>query len=47
MAGSALNFKNNRCAIHQVLAVRTDPNGRADIPPTRVWAAEPERSARA
>lgn len=47
MAGSALNFKTNRCAIHQVLAVRTDPSGRADIPSTRVWAAEPERSARA
>ena len=35
MAGSALGFEGNQLAIHQVLAVKTDSNGRSGIATTR------------
>ncbi|HEX2498715.1 MAG TPA: cyclopropane-fatty-acyl-phospholipid synthase family protein [Actinomycetes bacterium] len=36
MAGSALAFEAGRIGVNQVLAVRTHPDGRSDLPPTRV-----------
>jgi cyclopropane-fatty-acyl-phospholipid synthase len=39
MAGCAVNFEQNRTAIHQVLAVRTTENGDSGMPPTRDWLA--------
>jgi len=35
MAGSALAFEAGRIGVNQVLAVRTHPDGRSDLPPTR------------
>lgn len=35
MAASALSFERNRIGVNQVLAVRTDPDGASDMPPTR------------
>jgi cyclopropane-fatty-acyl-phospholipid synthase len=35
MAGSAVNFEENRTAIHQVLGVRPDDRGRSGMPLTR------------
>jgi cyclopropane-fatty-acyl-phospholipid synthase len=35
MAASALAFERNRIGVNQVLAVRTEPDGRAGLPPTR------------
>ncbi len=44
MAGSALAFEDARIAIHQVLAVRTAPDGSSGMPATREWLdpAHPE-----
>jgi cyclopropane-fatty-acyl-phospholipid synthase len=35
MAGAALGFEAARTAIHQVLAVKTTPDGKSGMPPTR------------
>jgi cyclopropane-fatty-acyl-phospholipid synthase len=35
MAASAVNFEQGRTSIHQILAVRPHPDGRADMPLTR------------
>jgi cyclopropane-fatty-acyl-phospholipid synthase len=35
LAGSALGFEANRISVHQVLAVKTDREGRSGMPPTR------------
>ncbi|BBA97744.1 putative cyclopropane fatty acid synthase [Actinacidiphila reveromycinica] len=35
MAASALSFERNRIGVNQVMAVRTDPGGRAGLPATR------------
>ncbi|HVX18435.1 MAG TPA: cyclopropane-fatty-acyl-phospholipid synthase family protein [Acidimicrobiales bacterium] len=35
MAGSALGFEDNRISVHQVLAVRTPPDGKSDVEPNR------------
>jgi cyclopropane-fatty-acyl-phospholipid synthase len=36
MAASALAFEHGRIGVNQVLAVRTHPDGRSDMPATRV-----------
>lgn len=42
MAASALAFERNRIGVNQVLAVRTDPDGDAAMPPTRTaWLSGP------
>lgn len=35
LAGSAIGFDQHRTSVHQVLAVRTHPDGRSDVAPTR------------
>ena len=35
MAGSAVNFEHGRTTVHQVLAVKPDPDGRSGMPLTR------------
>jgi len=42
LAGSALAFEAGRIGVHQVLAVRTHPDGRSDLPPNRAgWGSPP------
>jgi cyclopropane-fatty-acyl-phospholipid synthase len=35
MAGAAVNFEAGRTAIHQVLGIKTGPDGASGMPPTR------------
>jgi cyclopropane-fatty-acyl-phospholipid synthase len=37
MAGSAVNFEEDRTSVHQVLGVKVDDQGRSGIPLTRSW----------
>ncbi|NLT55735.1 MAG: methyltransferase domain-containing protein [Actinomycetales bacterium] len=39
MAGSRLGFERNQVQLHQVLAVRPHPDGRADFPPRPDWGS--------
>jgi cyclopropane-fatty-acyl-phospholipid synthase len=43
LAGSAIGFEQNRTSIHQVLAVRSHPDGTSDVAPTRAGMDVTER----
>lgn len=46
LAGSALGFEGNRIGVHQVLAVKTGPDGASGMPPSREsWAVPSTFSA--
>jgi cyclopropane-fatty-acyl-phospholipid synthase len=39
MAGCRLGFEQNQVQLHQVLAVRPQPDGRADVPLRPWWGS--------